>query len=79
MVNHILEIPRLVVFGVKCFNWNSTKFISLNNPAWNKYIDIEVVIYFPCLLKHPVYRGLCLVACRSAYSEYEAAESNASH
>ena len=32
----ILEIPRLVVFGVKCFNCNTTKSYLRSNPAWNK-------------------------------------------
>ena len=37
MVDHILEIPRLVNFGVKRFN------CEYEIPAWNKY-DVEVVI-----------------------------------
>ena len=36
MVDHILEIPRLVVFGIKCFESATTKLILRNNSAWNK-------------------------------------------
>ena len=43
MVDHILEIPRLVVFGVTCLNCNIKKLWLRNNPSWNKD-DIEVVI-----------------------------------
>jgi len=53
MVDHILEIPRLVVFRVKSFKCDTTKFNLRNNPVWNKD-DIEVVIQFQCLLGHPV-------------------------
>ena len=52
MVDLILEIPRLVVFDVKCFDCDTTKLYLRNNPARNKD-DIDV-IYFPCLLGHPV-------------------------
>ena len=40
MVDYILEIPRLLVFGVKCFNCETTKSYLRNNPALNKD-DIE--------------------------------------
>ena len=53
MVDHILEILRLVVFAVKCFNFDTPKSYIRNNPAWNKD-DIEAVISFPCLFGHPV-------------------------
>ena len=43
MVDHILEIPRLVVFGVKCFNCNTTKLYLRNSPT-KKKDDIAVVI-----------------------------------
>ena len=43
MVDHILEIPRLVVLGVKCFYCDTTILRLRNNPAWNKD-EIEVVI-----------------------------------
>ena len=43
MVNYILEIPGLVVFGVKCFNCNTSKFYLRNNPI-KKKDDIAVVI-----------------------------------
>ena len=43
MVDHILEIPRLLVFGVKWFSCDTTKFCLGNNSAWNKD-DIKVVI-----------------------------------
>jgi len=36
MVDHIFQIPRLVVFGVKCFNCDTTHLCLRNNPAWNK-------------------------------------------
>ena len=39
-LNHILEIPRPVVF-VKCCNGETAKSYFRNNPAWNKD-DIEV-------------------------------------
>ena len=48
-----VEIPRLVVFSVKCLTAVTKKSYLRNNPAWNKD-DIEVVILFPCLLGHPV-------------------------
>jgi len=35
--------PRLVILGVKCFNYDTTKSFLRNNPAWNKD-DIELVI-----------------------------------
>jgi len=44
MVDHILEIPRLIDFGVKCFNSSTTNLYLQNNPAWNKEDEIEVVI-----------------------------------
>ena len=44
MVDHILEIPTLVVFGVKWFDCDNTKLCLRNNSAWNKD-DIEAVIY----------------------------------
>ena len=44
MVDYILEIPTLIVFGVKCFDCDNTKLCLRNNPAWNKD-DIEAVIY----------------------------------
>ena len=50
LVVYILEIPRLVVFGVKCFNCDTTTFCLRNNLAWNK-----VVIKLSCLLGHPAY------------------------
>ena len=40
---HILEIPTMVVFGVSCFNCDTSKLCIRNNPAWNKD-DVEVVI-----------------------------------
>ena len=43
IVDHILEIPTMVVFGVNCFNCETSKLCIRNNPAWNKD-DIEVVI-----------------------------------
>ena len=43
MVDHILEIPRLLVFGGKCYNCDATNYIFINNLAWNTD-DIEVVI-----------------------------------
>ena len=43
MVDHILDIPRLVVFEVKSFNCDTAKSYIRNNPAVNKD-DIEVVI-----------------------------------
>ena len=44
MGDHILEIPRLIDFGVKCFNSSTTNLYLRNNPAWNKEDEIEVVI-----------------------------------
>ena len=43
MVDHILEIPSLDVFGVKCFSWDTTKLCLRNTAAWNKD-DMKVVI-----------------------------------
>ena len=43
MVDQILKISTLVVFGAKCFNCDTTQLGFQNNPAWNKD-DIEVVI-----------------------------------
>ena len=43
MVDHILETPRLLVFGVKCFHCDTAKLNLQDNPAWNKD-DIEVLI-----------------------------------
>ena len=43
MVDYILEIPRLVVFGVKCFIYYTKESNLRNNLAWNKD-EIEVVI-----------------------------------
>ena len=43
MVDRILEIPRILVFGDKCFKCDTTKLYLRNNPAWNKD-DIEVLI-----------------------------------
>ena len=34
--DHFWDIPRLVVFGVNCFNCDTTKLYLRNNPAWNK-------------------------------------------
>ena len=67
MVDHIFEIPRLEVFGVKCLACDITKRFLRNNPAWNRD-DIEVVIKLPCLLGHPIflyiyYIVLCLFVC----------------
>ena len=42
-IDHILEIQRLVVFGVTSFNCDNTKSYLRNNPARNKD-NIEVVI-----------------------------------
>ena len=36
MVDHNLETPRLVVFGVKCLNCDTAKFSLRNNPAWKQ-------------------------------------------
>ena len=36
MVDHILKIPRLVAFGVKCFNCDSTKLYLQNNHTSDK-------------------------------------------
>ena len=43
MEDHILEIPRLLVFSCNCFKCDNTKSYLRNNPAWNKG-DVEVVI-----------------------------------
>ena len=50
MVDHISEIPILLIFGFKC---DTRKLGLLNNSTWKKS-DIEVVIQFPCVLGHPV-------------------------
>ena len=44
MVDHILEIPRLLVFGIKCLNSDTTKLYLRNNPVWKKVDDIEAII-----------------------------------
>jgi len=44
---------KSVVFGIKCFNCDTTKLCLRENPKWNKD-DIEVVILFPCLFGHCV-------------------------
>ena len=44
MVDHILEIPILLVFGVKCFNCDTKKSYLGNNPAWNKDDILEIQI-----------------------------------
>ena len=49
LVDHILKIPRILVFGVKSFNRHTIKSYLQNNPAWNKD-KIEVAILFPCWL-----------------------------
>ena len=43
ILDHILETPRPVIFGVKYFNCDDTKWYLQNIHAWNKD-DIEVVI-----------------------------------
>ena len=43
LADHILEIPRPVVFGVKCFYCETSTICLRNNLTWNKD-DIEVVI-----------------------------------
>ena len=50
MVDHTLKIPTPVVFGVKCFDCDTTELYLRNNPAWNKD-DIEVVMFIrtPCI------------------------------
>ena len=42
MVDHNLKISKLLVFGDKCFNCDTTKLYFRNNPAWNKD-DMKVV------------------------------------
>ncbi len=36
MVNNILEIPRILVLGVKWLKYDATKSYLRNNPAWDK-------------------------------------------
>ena len=43
MLDHILEIIGIAVFGVKCLSCDTTELCLRNNPTWNKE-DIEVVI-----------------------------------
>ena len=53
MVDHILEILRLLVFGVKCFNCDTTKLYLRNNPAWrdrSRHL-IPMFIGTPCIKK----------------------------
>ena len=49
MVDHISEIPILLIFGFTC---DTEKVGLLNNLTWKKS-DIEVVIQFPCVLGTP--------------------------
>ena len=45
-----MEIPKLVLFGVKCFNCDTTKLCFRNSPAWNKDdILIPMFIGTPCI------------------------------
>lgn len=60
MVDHFFEIPRLVVFGVKCLNGDFKKICLRDNPAWKKD-DTEVIIKFPCLLGRSVTCTLCAI------------------
>ena len=54
MVDHILVIPALVVFCVRCFDSDTTRLCLWNNPEWNKD-DIEVVILFPYVYWDTLY------------------------
>ena len=42
-MDNILENPGQAVFGIKFFNFDTTKLCLRKNPKWNKD-DIEVVI-----------------------------------
>jgi len=47
MVDHILEIPGLAVFGVKCFNCDTKKLCLRNNPAWI-FVHSAYILIKPC-------------------------------
>ena len=64
-LNHILEIPRPVVF-VNCCNCDTTKSYLGNNPAWNKD-DKEVVNWFSCLMGHSVCQNTKTVSSLSTW------------
>ena len=48
IVEHILEIPRLLIFDVECFNCDTTSLCYLNNSLTSRHL-IPMFIGTPCI------------------------------